>query len=412
MNLHGFVGVERVDLRFGRIRVFDRLGVGIDSSSVGVEILLEGGEIVGARRVHGARVHLNGAHRVRFFFALGLGVRESRFHRDPRFLDAERVVRESVFLGFGDVAVDAVRERENRGDTDDADRARERGHDRAALFRHKVVEAEHECRERPHARVARGLRFARLLEGRVEGIGITYDVAVGKLDDAGCVFVGELGVVSDHDDEAIARDLAKKVHDLHGRGGVEGTRGLVGEKNLGVVDESACNSYSLHLPAGKLARFLVHMFAKAHFGERIEGAFAALGSPDARERESELNVRKDTLVGDEVVALENETDAVVAVAIPVAVPEVFRRDTVDDEVAGIEVIEAANHVEHRGFAGSGLAEDRDELVVTKRDAHAGKRDLGKGARRVGLGDVVQFEHGSPWLLARRGSFPHPTAGHV
>ena len=327
-------------------------------------------------------------------------------------MDTERVVRESVFLGCGDVAVDAVRERENRGDTDDADRARERGHDRAALFRHEVVEAEHECRERPHARVARGLRFARLLEGRVEGIGITYDVAVGKLDDAGCVFVGELGVVSDHDDEAIARDLAKKVHDLHGRGGVEGTRGLVGEKNLGVVDEGACNSDSLHLPAGKLARFLVHVFAKAHFGEGIEGAFAALGPPDARERESELNVRKDTLVGDEVVALENETDAVVAVAIPVAVLEVFRRDTVDDEVAGIEMVEAANHVEHRGFAGSGLAEDRDELVVTKRDAHAGKRDLGKGTRRVGLGDVVQFEHGSPWLLAQRGSFPHPTAGHV
>ena len=52
----------------------------------------------------------------------------------------------------------------------------------------------------------------------------------------------------------------------------------------------------------------------------------------------------------EVIALEHKADAVVAVGIPIAIVKVFGRNTVDQQVARIEMIEPTDNVEHRSFA--------------------------------------------------------------
>ena len=146
-------------------------------------------------------------------------------------------------------------------------------------------------------------------------------MTVSQLDDARGVLARKLGVVGDHHHQAVARNLLQEIHHLHGGRRVKGTRGLVSEKNLGVVDEGAGYGHALHLPARELRRPLVHVVHKAHVGKRLEGALASLRARDARERERQLYVGKDGLVRDEVVALEHEANAIVAVGVPVTVAE-------------------------------------------------------------------------------------------
>ena len=114
---------------------------------------------------------------------------------------------------------------------------------------------------------------------------------------------------------------------------------------------------------------------EAHAREGVQRAASALGAAHAREREREFHVGEDRLVRDEVVALEHEADAVVAVGVPVAVLVLAGGDAVDHEVAVVEVVEAAHDVEHGGLAGAGRAEHRDELAVTEGNGDVVERHL-------------------------------------
>ena len=55
---------------------------------------------------------------------------------------------------------------------------------------------------------------------------------------------------------------------------------------------------------------------------------------------------------DEVVALEDEADVVVAVRIPIGARVVFGGRAVDDELAGIGMVKTTQHVEQGGLAGT------------------------------------------------------------
>ena len=86
------------------------------------------------------------------------------------------------------------------------------------------------------------------------------------------------------------------------------------------------------------------------FCEPVVRTLAALGMPHARERQRQLNVFQNGLMRNEVIALEHKADAVVAVGIPIAIVKVLGRNTVDQQVARVKVVESADNVEHRSFA--------------------------------------------------------------
>ena len=202
--------------------------------------------------------------------------------------------------------------------------------------------------------------------------------------------MGQLGVVRDHDDEAVAGHVAQQVHDLHARLGVEGAGGLVGQQDLGVVDEGARYGDALHLAARHLRGLLVDVVLQADPFQSVEGALAALGARDARQSQCQLDVRQDGLVRDQVVGLEDEADAVVAVSVPVAGLVVLRRNAVDDEVAALEAVEASDDVEHRRLAGTGLAQHGHKLVVAERHGDLVERHLHEVGGLVGLDDLLEL----------------------
>ena len=97
--------------------------------------------------------------------------------------------------------------------------------------------------------------------------------------------------------------------------------------------------------------------------------------------------------------MEDEADAVVAVGVPVAVFVAFRGDAVDDEVAGVVMVEASDDVEQGGLTRARRPQDRDELVVAEGNRDVVERDLREVAGGVGLADVLELEHGRSSMVA-------------
>ena len=115
--------------------------------------------------------------------------------------------------------------------------------------------------------------------------------------------------------------------------------------------------------------------------------------PHARERERQLHVFQNGLMRNEVIALEHKADAVVAVGIPIAIVKVLGRNTVDQQITGIKVIEPTDNVEHRSFTRARGTQNGHELVVAKSQAYAVERHLGKRLRNVPFANSFELQHG-------------------
>ena len=130
--------------------------------------------------------------------------------------NGKRVARERILLDLFDVAVYAVGQRKNRRDTDNANRARKGRHGRTALFGHKVSGRKPQRRRKAHRGFARRLGLATRGASDIERIGIVGDLAVRQVNDARGVLVRQLGIVRDHDDQAVACNILEQVYDLYG----------------------------------------------------------------------------------------------------------------------------------------------------------------------------------------------------
>ena len=130
--------------------------------------------------------------------------------------NGEWVARERILLDLFDVAVYAVGQRQNRRDTDNANRARKGRHGRAALLGHEVSGRKPQRRHKAHRGFARRLGLAARGVSDIERIGIVGDLTVRQVDDARGVLVCQVGIVRDHDDQTVARNFFEQIHNLHG----------------------------------------------------------------------------------------------------------------------------------------------------------------------------------------------------
>ena len=332
------------------------------------------------------------------------GHRRRQVHR--RFRDLYGVIGEHILLRLPYVRGEPVGEREHEADADDADAARDRRDERTRLFCEQVAPAQKERRPEGHARLLLFLLSAARRRGRGGGslfkeraflplfgderVGVVRHLPVEEAHDARGIALCKLGVVRDHDDQPLARDLLDEFHDLHARLGVERARRLVREQDLGVVDERARNGDALHLPARELVRLFIELLPQPHALERLFRARLPLCRGDAREGQRELYVAENGLVRDEVVALEHEPDGVVAVGVPVPVLIIFCRNALDDEVAVRILVQPADDVQKGRLSAARGTENGDELFFTERERNALERVHGGIRDLVILYDAVKF----------------------
>ncbi len=400
IHLAGPVGqVGRIEMRRDVIGVVDAADEIVHPPSPVVEERLEGFQVVRPD----AREHV--CHERHFtdlpFRARPVTVRfvreirrrrEHCGHVEALGLDRQGVLREGVLLDALDVVVDAVREGEDRCDPDDPDAAGEGRHQRPALLGHQVVERQRDRSEEAHARVPHTFGLLDHRRIRAVRVRILDDLAIAQLHDAGGVLVCQFRIVGHHDDEPVLGDLRQQSHDLHAGCGVEGARRLVGQKDLRVVDECAGDGDALHLPTRQLIRPLVDVIGQPDVRQGCGSPSTALRAGDTCQSQSELDVGEDGLMRDEVVALEDEPHAVVAVGVPITIAVALGRDPVDDEVTGVILVQSTDDVEHCRLARTGRPEDRDELAGTEGDGSAIQGDLGEVTSGVRLAHFPQLEH--------------------
>ena len=185
---------------------------------------------------------------------------------------------------------------------------------------------------------------------RIESITVVDYLTVLYPYDPGCVIFSKFRVVGNHDNKSVFCDLLKKVHDLDARLGIECARRLICKKDLRVIYKSSRNGNSLHLTARHLIRLLVSLLAESHLVQRLKSPSLTLFAGDTGDRKRKLYVRQNSLVRDQVIALEYETYRVVSVRIPVPVLISLCGNAVDNEVSRIVAVETSDDVKQRRLA--------------------------------------------------------------
>ena len=134
----------------------------------------------------------------------------------------------------------------------------------------------------------------------------------------------------------------------------------------------------MHLTAGHLAGMLVQLVSQTHLFQCLGGPAAALRTRNAGNGQCQLHVGEHRLVGDQVIALEHETNGVVAVGVPVAVGVFFGGD--------------ADDVQQGGLAGTAGAENGNKFIVPQVQADVIQCFLDQIAGLVFFFDVFELEH--------------------
>jgi hypothetical protein len=217
-----------------------------------------------------------------------------------------------------------------------------------------------------------GGKFGDLDEAAVSEI----EAAVGELSDG--------RVVSDHEDGvAFVVEFAEEANDFFLVGFVEVAGGLVGEDELGVIDEGAGDGDTLLLAAGKLSGEMLDAVGEADASERgasfgfVSGAVEVL---------SEHDVFEGGEIRHEVELLEDEADFLGAEASEGGFVETGHVGAIDDGLAGAGSVEAAENVDEGGLAGAGGSHDGDPFAGIDGEGDSG--ESGDGA--VFLAEIVDF----------------------
>ena len=198
--------------------------------------------------------------------------------------------------------------------------------------------------------------------------------------------------MGDHDHKVVTGYFPQELHDLLAGLAVKGAGGFVRQHDGRIVDEGAGDGHALHLPAGKLGRALVHLIHQADAVKLLGRPALTLLAADAGKGQRQFHVAQQSLVRDQVVALEDKAHAVIAVGVPVAALVPVCRDAVDDHLAGVAVIQPADNVEQRRFPGPAGAQDGHELIFPERKRYAVQSFLDKRTGSVFFVYVIDLKH--------------------
>ena len=141
---------------------------------------------------------------------------------------------------------------------------------------------------------------------------IGVDVSIYDLNDAVAVEVYQIGLVGDQQDQVGTGYFLENIHDQDGIGLVQVTRGLVGQNDGRVLDQSAGDGHPLLLTARKGVGSAVTVFGHIHVGKGGHGALGDGGLVGhAAETEGGRNVLIDGLTQVEVIVLEDVADILI-----------------------------------------------------------------------------------------------------
>jgi hypothetical protein len=205
---------------------------------------------------------------------------------------------------------------------------------------------------------------------------------------------GDAVVMSDEDDGFAALvQPVNEVQDFSAGFRIEVSGRFVGEDHEGIVHERAGDGDALLLATGQLVGAVVEAIAQADEGGQFEAAVVALLEVAALVEEGDLDIFEDAELGDEVIGLKDEPDAlaadfrqlIIAHAGDILIPQKV--------LAGGGAVEATEEIEHGRFAGAGGSHDGHQLAGADLQGDAAQGMHLELAHGVGFGDVLNIDDG-------------------
>ena len=147
--------------------------------------------------------------------------------------------------------------------------------------------------------------------------------------------------------------------------GIQSAGRLVCQDNIRIVDDSAGNGNTLHLPARHLAGLLIQLIAKSHFFKCFLCAPFPIRLRHTRKAERQFHILQHRLVRDQVIALKYKTDGMVSMAVPIPVAKILCRFSVDNQLAAGILIQSADDIQHGRFSASGGTENGNKFAFSE-----------------------------------------------
>ena len=185
-------------------------------------------------------------------------------------------------------------------------------------------------------------------------------------------------------------DVQKPLTHPSGRHLVQGTEGLVHEKDIRLDDEGSCNGGTLLHAAGQLKRMEVCKIGEADEFEAARGPIGPFAAVETGTGQGKFDIAPEGPPGQKPWLLKNIGNA--------NARDRLRRDrlSVDRSRSLILLVEAAEDVEKCRRPAAGWTEDADELSRLRGEACPVKRDEPRilAPRSVDLRDVFDGNGGS------------------
>ena len=137
-----------------------------------------------------------------------------------------------------------------------------------------------------------------------------------------------------------------------------------------MVHERSRDRDSLHLSAGELGGLFMHLLPQSDAFQLFLRPLSSLPAAASRQRHRKLDIAPQGLMRNQIIALKNKTDRVVAIGIPVTALIGAGRDAVDEQLTAVAVIQAADNIEQRRLSGAAGSQNRHELTFPERQRYA------------------------------------------
>ncbi len=173
---------------------------------------------------------------------------------------------------------------------------------------------------------------------------------------------------------------------------VEIACGLIGENQLGLVDESARDGYALLLATGKLRGQVCEAVAQADALQRFAGLLLVCFAVKVLRQHHILERRE---VRHEMKLLEHKTHFFGAIPDDFAFAELRKIDAIDDDAPGSQRIQAAENIDEGSFPRAGRSHERDPLAGGDAETQAIDRAQGAVFLRERSDCYLGGAHASP-----------------
>ena len=197
----------------------------------------------------------------------------------------------------------------------------------------------------------------------------------------------------DHDDgRALAIDFLEQFHHAARHQRIEIAGRFVGHQQARRTGQRTRDRDALLLAARQFRRIVLHARSQADARQRFVDALLALGAVEAAIAQRNVDVVGDVQIGNQIEALEDETDLLVAQLRTRVVVHAFHVDAIEEEFAAGEFLEQSGDVEECGLARTRRPRHRHEFAFADVDREIAQRMRFHHVRAIDLGQMRHFQH--------------------